>query len=289
MAKSLLLAALLLGGAARTPLVAGSQEGHNRTGNKQESAQPLPPKQMKVWNEELNYFRYLQAKDLKNFMSLWDDNFVGWPDYSEHPLRKADIESGVAEEFRGAQAHARPIPLPKPESIVVLGDLAVTYYFWPEADESSPVKYRVTHTWRKGPKGWRIIGGMDCAAPCSSLGISHQLSTSPNSKLKTHGPEVMNLMLGTWAIKRQATVGPELSLGPEAIGVCIRAINKAARMGPIEGIYRSHLMAGYFLLLAAAFSQSFSLFSHARSCPSSAANPGMLLGSNWSEKREIVR
>jgi hypothetical protein len=26
-------------------------------------------------------------------MSLWDDNFVGWPDYRDRPVRKADIES----------------------------------------------------------------------------------------------------------------------------------------------------------------------------------------------------
>src|ERR1035438_1376307 len=170
MARTLLLAILLFGVAACTPLVAGA-------------------------NEEQNYFRYLQAKDLKSFMSLASDIFCDGPHYSEHPLRKADIESGVAEEFRDAQLHARPIPLPKPESIVVFGDLAVTCYFWPEAHEASPVKYRVTHTWRKGPKGWRIIGGTGYVAPCSSSGIGSQLSTSPASKLKMHGPEVMNLML----------------------------------------------------------------------------------------------
>jgi ketosteroid isomerase-like protein len=219
MARTLLLAVLLFGAPACTPLVAGAQEDHNRTGNNQEPAQQLSTKQMEVWNEELNYFRYLQAKDLKSFMSLWDDNFVGWPDYSEHPLRKADIESGVAEEFRRAQAHAQPIPLPKPESIVVFGDFAVTYYFWPEADEASPVKYRVTHTWRKGPKGWRIIGGTGYAAPCSSSGIGCQLSTSPASKLKMHGPEVMNLMLGTWAIKSEYAPSKEMPNGDTGEGI----------------------------------------------------------------------
>jgi ketosteroid isomerase-like protein len=219
MARTLFLAVILFGAAACAPLVAGSQEGHDRTGNKQESAQTLSPKQMEVWNEELNYFRYLQAKDLRSFMSLWDDNFVGWPDYSEHPLGKADIESGVAEEFRGAQPHAQPIPLPEPESIVVFGDVAVTYYFWPEADGASANKYRVTHTWRKGRKGWRIIGGMDCAAPCSSSGISHQLSTSPDSKLKMHGPEVMNLMLGTWAIKSEYAPSKEVPNGDMGEGI----------------------------------------------------------------------
>jgi ketosteroid isomerase-like protein len=219
MARTLLLAVLLFGMVASTPCVAGSQENRNGTKNNRESAQQLSPEQMEVWNEEQNYFRYLQAKDLKSFMSLWDDDFVGWPDYSEHPLRKADVESGVAEEFRNAQPHARPIPLPKPESIVVFGDVAVTYYFWPEADEASPVKYRVTHTWRKGPNGWRIIGGMGCAAPCSSSGISHPLPASPASKLKMQGPEVMNLMLGTWAIKSEYAPSQEMPNGDTGEGI----------------------------------------------------------------------
>ena len=46
--------------------------------------------------------------------------------------------------------------------------------------------------------------------------------------------------------QRQTTVGPQLPLGPEAMGGCIRAINRTARMGPIEGICRSNLMAGCF-------------------------------------------
>ena len=218
MARTLLLAVLLFGAAACTPLVAGSQEDQKKTRNNQESAQQMSPKQLEVWNEEQNYFRYLQAKDLKSFMSLWDDNFVGWPDYSEHPLRKADIESGVAEELRGAQPHAQPLLLPKPESIVVFGDVAVTYYFWPEADGASSVKYRVTHTWRKGPNGWRIIGGTGFAAPCSSSGIGCQLSTSAGSKLKMHGPEVMNLMLGTWAIKSEYAPSKEMPNGDTGEG-----------------------------------------------------------------------
>ena len=44
----------------------------------------------------------------------------------------------------------------------------------------------------------------------------------------------------------QSAVGPQLPLGTEAMGVCIRAINKTARIGPIEGICRSNLMVGCF-------------------------------------------
>jgi Domain of unknown function (DUF4440) len=171
MQKILLLAVLVFVADPCNPRMR-SQEDHKKTANNPATAGHLSLQQREVWNEEQNYFRYLQAKDLKSSMSLWDDNFVGWPDYRERPVRKVDIESDTAAEFRSAQSDARPIPLPKPESISVYGDVAVTYYFWPEADESSPTIYRITHTWRKGPNGLRIIGGMSCAVPRSSVGTS---------------------------------------------------------------------------------------------------------------------
>jgi hypothetical protein len=145
-----------------------TQKVSQLTNSNQHSEQQLSRAQNEVWNGEQNYFRYLQAKDLKSFMSLWDDNFVGWPDYSDHPLRKPDIESSVSEGFQPTPMSARPNPMLKPESIAVFGDVAVTDYFWPEPDETSPFKYRITHTWRSGPEGWRIISGMDCEVPRSS-------------------------------------------------------------------------------------------------------------------------
>ena len=125
----------------------------------------LSPEQAEVWRGELNYYRYLKAKDLKGFMSLWDENFVGWPDYSELPQRKKDIEVGVAEEFKNPAAEALSESAPVPEAVQVFGDVATTFYFLRGGSEKSPVSYRITHTWRKGPQGWQIIGGMSCGVP----------------------------------------------------------------------------------------------------------------------------
>jgi ketosteroid isomerase-like protein len=168
--KILLLAAFLFAANLCNPRM-NSQEVPKRIANSPRTAAQLSPQQMEVWNEEQNFFRYLNAKDLKSSLSLWDDDFVGWPDYQKRPVHKAEIEADTAAEFR-ATSDARPIPLPKPESVSVYGDVAVTFYFWPEADESSPTIYRITHTWRKGRSGWRIIGGMSCAVPRSSAATS---------------------------------------------------------------------------------------------------------------------
>ena len=117
--------------------------------------------EMEVWNRELTL---LQTKDLQVFTSLWDDNFVGWPDYDEYPVRKSDILASAADEFRATKP-SPVLPAAVPLAVTVFGDVAVTQYFWPEADESSPVRYRTTHTWKKGPHGWRIITGMACEVP----------------------------------------------------------------------------------------------------------------------------
>jgi hypothetical protein len=200
------------GAAYAQSLAPTTQTSGQLTNSNQHSEQLLSPQKKEVWNGEQDYFRYLQAKDLKSFMLLWDDNFVGWPDYSDHPLRKPDIESSVAEEFQTTPTSAPPNFSPKPEAIAVFGDVAVTYYFWPEADETSPLKYRITHTWRKGPEGWRIISGMDCAVPRSReakieatrsgplVATTAQESAAKNAVTKSTSPmeRLIHALAGEW-------------------------------------------------------------------------------------------
>ena len=141
------------------------QQDRRQVSNGEPTNLTLTPEQAEVWKGEQDLFRYLQSRNLKKFMTLWDERFVGWPDYHEHPVRKMDIERDVAEEFRSSQPTAEYNVMPKPESVVVFGNVAVTYYFWPETGGSSTLGYRVTHTWLKGADGWHIIGGMGCAIP----------------------------------------------------------------------------------------------------------------------------
>lgn len=129
------------------------------------SAQPLSPAQKEVWAAEESMHRYEQQRDAKRFLALWDDNFVGWPDYEPRPVRKPEIVKGTVEEFQTPPAPGPPLPPPKPEAIAIFGDFAITHYFSPEADQTSPTVFRITHTWQKGPQGWRIIGGMSCEVP----------------------------------------------------------------------------------------------------------------------------
>ena len=127
-------------------------------------AQPLSPQQAEVWKGEENLQTYEQQKDLKRYLSIWDEHFVGWPDYDQRPAHKPEFEVSAAEEFK-EPGTSPALPPPRPEAIGLFGDVAVTHYFWPEADQSSPTVFRITHTWQKGPAGWHIIGGMSCEVP----------------------------------------------------------------------------------------------------------------------------
>lgn len=123
----------------------------------------LSPAQQEVWNEEENAFRYMNGKDPEKYVALWDEQFVGWPDYEERPVGKQVLARGVKDEFARPSA---PVPLPTPLAVAVFGDVAITYYFWPDADKTSSHKSRITHTWRRTKNGWKIIGGLSGDPPC---------------------------------------------------------------------------------------------------------------------------
>ncbi|MBI3476823.1 MAG: nuclear transport factor 2 family protein [Acidobacteria bacterium] len=163
MTRILFLAVAFLGSAAygQSPKTDAPQPEPNR-------ARPLSQAQKAVWAAEESMHRYEQQRDTKRFLALWNENFVGWPDYEPLPVRKSAIESVVVEDFQKPQASGPALPAPKPEAIGIFGDVAVTHYFWPEADQTSPTVFRATHTWQKGPAGWHIIGGMSCEVPRGS-------------------------------------------------------------------------------------------------------------------------
>ncbi len=162
--------------------------------------------------------RYLNTRNLEGFMSLWDDSFIGWPDYSEHPVRKSEIRASFEEEFRSSATSSPALPAPKPEAVEIFGNVAIPHYFWPDSGEASGLKIRATHTWRKGPQGWRIIGGMSCDVQATPVRPGLPASTHPMSKQRPRnlalsrcpGLTCRIFMLGVWSIK--ATYAPSAEM-----------------------------------------------------------------------------
>lgn len=116
-----------------------------------------------VWQLEEAYFRYVQAGDVENYLTLWDDEFVGWPCGSEQPQGKETIADWV-QEIRDQNLQVE-YELQR-EAVRAFGDVVATQYGLLYSDgtsEGSVDRTKITHTWRRSGETWKIITGM-CGA-----------------------------------------------------------------------------------------------------------------------------
>ncbi|MCJ7558536.1 MAG: nuclear transport factor 2 family protein [Gammaproteobacteria bacterium] len=117
-----------------------------------------------VWAREDEYWRYVKAGDVENYVSLWDENFIGWPCGQDHPMGKASIgdwvqkirDEGISVDYELTHEGASDF-----------GNTVVAHYRFTRVDtypdgrvEGQGRKYKITHTWMKGGDTWQIIGGM---------------------------------------------------------------------------------------------------------------------------------
>jgi ketosteroid isomerase-like protein len=122
-----------------------------------------PENEQTVWNLEHDYWRYVQDNDLPAYRSLWHKCFLGWPSVSPAPLRKDHITDWITTQTSKGLAF-KPGEL-KPAAIQLTGDIAVvcyrmTYELLDKDGKGRTFTIRVTHTWLRDGKDWRIIGGM---------------------------------------------------------------------------------------------------------------------------------
>lgn len=134
----------------------------------------LDDRQEEVWQMEETYWHYVSSGNVEAYVSLWHDDFVGWPCFSWTPARKANIGSWV-EEIR--DNHWTLTYDLRPEAVQLFGNVAVVHYAaeyvfgYPDGTSRGKGDWRkFTHTWMKVDGDWKIIGGM-CAAqkPVRSL------------------------------------------------------------------------------------------------------------------------
>jgi ketosteroid isomerase-like protein len=123
-----------------------------------------------VWNLEHSYWRYVQDNDLPTYLGLWHKDFLGWPSVSTAPVHKDHITDWITSQTTKGLA-LRSVAF-KPAAIQMTGDIAVTCYWitykWLDKDgKGAEHTVRITHTWLKDGKDWRIIGGMSTAEPAT--------------------------------------------------------------------------------------------------------------------------
>ena len=131
------------------------------------SAAEFTPDEKAVWQLEEAYWRYVQAGDVENYVTLWHARFVGWPCFSSEPSDKSKI-GGWVQEIRDNRLkftyELRPL------AVRVFDDVAIVQYAaeyvtqYDDGTRSGAGLWRkFTHTWKKTDGRWQIITGM-CAA-----------------------------------------------------------------------------------------------------------------------------
>ena len=127
----------------------------------------LSPEQDQIWRMEQKYWQIVETRDREDYIALWDENFVGWPDNTPAPIRKDAIRSETFETVQGLKNFQLD-----PKAVQVFKDVAIAFYSvtatYTRKDSSSEVvSFRISHTWRKTNGVWHIIGGMSSPAQLS--------------------------------------------------------------------------------------------------------------------------
>jgi ketosteroid isomerase-like protein len=131
------------------------------------SGAQFTPEEQAVWQMEETYWRDVEAGDVEAYVTLWHDDFVGWPCFASEPSDKSKI-GGWVRDIR--DNHWKLTYQLRPKAVRVFGDVAVVQYaaeyvldYGDGTHSGAGVWRKFTHTWMKTGGRWKIITGM-CAA-----------------------------------------------------------------------------------------------------------------------------
>ena len=117
-----------------------------------------------VWSLEDDYWRFVKAGDVANYLTLWHKDFVGWPCHKDHPAGKSAIGDWVQEIRDKKIAFAADLTR---EAAQDFGNIVVVHYrstmvsTYPDGRvEGRDQESKFTHTWMRVGSTWQIIGGM---------------------------------------------------------------------------------------------------------------------------------
>lgn len=116
-----------------------------------------------VWQLEENYWKYVAANDLKSYLTLWDEKFIGYPG-NNIITAKDHINDWIDNLYKDQHRHFKTELVRKVEN--VFGDIVIVLYdvnyTWTNDKNEviEKINSKITHTWKKTEKGWLIIGGM---------------------------------------------------------------------------------------------------------------------------------
>jgi catechol 2,3-dioxygenase-like lactoylglutathione lyase family enzyme len=117
-----------------------------------------------LWKLEEDYWVYVKNRDYNSYLTLWDENFKGYP--STNIIGgKANITDWIKDMYAKNNGRVFEYTLTRKEEnvfddiVIVLYD-ATTYWKNGKGEVLEETTFKLTHTWKKTPEGWKIIGGM---------------------------------------------------------------------------------------------------------------------------------
>jgi hypothetical protein len=127
------------------------------------SAQSPDKTREEVWQRELQYWSYVGKNDKAGYLTLWHENFIGYP-YSDSLTGKDKIGDWINAVHNNKGLHYEFSLVKK--VVNPFGDVVITFYdetdIWKndQGEIVSTETDKITHTWKKYGDNWLIIGGM---------------------------------------------------------------------------------------------------------------------------------
>jgi ketosteroid isomerase-like protein len=142
------------------------------------AADPAPPlalsiPEQEVWQSELRFVQYMNAKNIEGFVGLLHESLLAWSrDHPNGPGTREDVRANllaIRDSPRGL-----PVITRAPLSVRIYEDAAVVFYSEKDTRLDATGKReetsgRATHTWKRIAGVWKVIGGMSVVEPVAPL------------------------------------------------------------------------------------------------------------------------
>jgi ketosteroid isomerase-like protein len=130
------------------------------------SAQNKMSAEDQVWEMEEVYWNHVKSDDIQSYLTLWHDDFVGWPGFSPEPMGKLNISDWIpalfADSTKSFDYKLKRMSVSSYGEDIVIIFYVVGFYFidLKTGEKKQDNWHRITHTWKRYGDRWFIIGGM---------------------------------------------------------------------------------------------------------------------------------
>jgi hypothetical protein len=141
--------------------------GSGTDGTNSETVSSSPNKESlenQAWEMEELYWEYVQKMDTVAYMTLWHNDFIGYPGFGDSVSDKSKIAIWIPELHQDTSL-TFSYKLHKKASNAI-EDVVIVFYdadeIWTDKENKVVRKetYKLTHTWKKNEADWVILGGM---------------------------------------------------------------------------------------------------------------------------------